>query len=47
MNPFTFQTTPNVLFEPGAVKKIAPIVREMGAQARACSSPTRACAAQA
>jgi Iron-containing alcohol dehydrogenase len=30
MNPFTFQTTPSVLFEPGAVKKIAPIVQEMG-----------------
>ncbi len=32
MNPFTFQTTPNVLFEPGAVKKIAPLVAEMGAK---------------
>ncbi|WP_342153965.1 iron-containing alcohol dehydrogenase [Methylorubrum sp. SB2] len=32
MNPFTFQTTPNVLFEPGASKKIPGIVAELGAR---------------
>lgn len=32
MNPFTFQTTPNVLFEAGAAKKIAPLVAEFGAR---------------
>ena len=26
MTPFTFQTTPNVLFEPGAAQKIAGLV---------------------
>ncbi len=31
MNPFTFQTTPNVLFEPGAVRKLAPVVSGLGA----------------
>src|SRR3954447_226362 len=32
MNPFTFQTTPNVLFEAGATKKIASLVAEFGAR---------------
>src|SRR3954467_6601391 len=32
MNPFTFQTTPNVLFEAGASKKIATLVSEFGAR---------------
>src|SRR5215212_758293 len=32
MNPFTFQTTPNVLFEAGAAKKIAGLVAEFGAR---------------
>ena len=41
MNPFTFQTTPSVLFEPGAVKKIAADRAGDGRRARACSSPTR------
>ena len=31
MTPFTFQTTPNVLFEPGAVRKLASIVSGLGA----------------
>src|SRR3954451_5878433 len=31
-NPFTFQTTPNVLFEAGAAKKIAGLVSEFGAR---------------
>jgi alcohol dehydrogenase class IV len=30
MNPFTFQTTPNVLFEAGGAKKIAELVSELG-----------------
>src|ERR671939_1455378 len=32
MNPFTFQTTPNVLFEAGSAKKIAGLVSEFGAR---------------
>src|SRR3954471_20897173 len=32
MNPFTFQTTPNVLFEAGASRKIAGLVSEFGAR---------------
>src|SRR3954470_4163848 len=32
MNPFTFQTTPNVLFEAGAATKIAGLVAEFGAE---------------
>ena len=32
MNPFTFQTTPNVLFETGAASKIAEIVASYGAK---------------
>jgi alcohol dehydrogenase class IV len=32
MNPFTFQTTPNVLFEAGTAKKIAGLVAEFGAR---------------
>ena len=32
MKPFTFQTTPNVLFEAGAAKKIATLVAEFGAR---------------
>src|SRR3954469_18212244 len=32
MNPFTFQTTPNLLFEAGAAKKIAALVSEFGAE---------------
>ena len=32
MNPFTFQTTPNVLFETGAASKIAEIVGSYGAK---------------
>ena len=32
MNPFTFQTTPNVLFEAGAATKIAGLVSEFGAE---------------
>src|SRR5689334_4364965 len=32
MNPFTFQTTPNVLFEAGAATKIAGLVAEFGAR---------------
>ena len=32
MNPFTFQTTPNVLFEAGATGKIAEIVASYGAK---------------
>src|SRR4051812_291234 len=32
MKPFTFQTTPNVLFEAGAAKKIAGLVAESGAR---------------
>src|SRR3954471_6477828 len=32
MNPFTFQTTPNVLFEAGAAKKIAGLVATFGAR---------------
>ena len=31
MTPFTFQTTPNVLFEPGAAQKIAGLVSGFGA----------------
>ena len=34
MNPFTFQTTPNVLFEAGAAAKIAEIVASYECQAR-------------
>lgn len=30
MMPFTFQTSPNILFEPGAVNKIAGLVTERG-----------------
>ena len=30
MNPFTFQTTPNVLFEPGAAQTIAGLVPAFG-----------------
>ena len=30
MNPFTFQTTPNVLFEAGGAKRIAELVSELG-----------------
>lgn len=32
MTPFTFQTTPNVLFEAGAARKIAGLVAEFGAK---------------
>ena len=32
MKPFTFQTTPNVLFESGASKKVADLAAEFGAQ---------------
>src|SRR3954447_20407003 len=32
MTPFTFQTTPNVLFEPGAAQKIAGLVADLGAR---------------
>jgi alcohol dehydrogenase class IV len=32
MNPFTFQTTPNVLFEAGAAKMVAGLVSEFGAR---------------
>src|SRR3954471_22033823 len=32
MNPFTFQTTPNVLFEAGAAQKIAGLVSDFGAR---------------
>jgi len=32
MNPFTFQTTPNVLFEAGSARKIAGLVSEFGAR---------------
>src|SRR5918912_3400302 len=32
MTPFTFQTTPNVLFEPGAPQKIASLVADLGAR---------------
>ncbi|MDP4023857.1 iron-containing alcohol dehydrogenase [Methylobacterium sp. NEAU 140] len=32
MNPFTFQTTPNVLFEAGAAKKLPDIVAGFGAK---------------
>ena len=32
MTPFTFQTTPNVLFEPGAAQKIAGLVSDLGAR---------------
>ncbi|WCS27680.1 iron-containing alcohol dehydrogenase [Methylobacterium sp. NMS14P] len=32
MNPFTFQTTPNVLFEAGAAKKLPEIVGSFGAR---------------
>lgn len=32
MNPFTFQTTPNVLFEAGASKKLPEIVASFGAR---------------
>ncbi|MHC2107809.1 iron-containing alcohol dehydrogenase [Methylobacterium sp. CM6246] len=32
MNPFTFQTTPNVLFEAGAAKKLPEIVGTFGAK---------------
>src|SRR5215210_5932553 len=32
MHPFTFQTTPNVLFEAGAAKKIVALVSEFGAK---------------
>src|SRR5919206_2810853 len=32
MKPFTFQTTPNVLFEAGSAKKIAGLVSEFGAR---------------
>ena len=32
MNPFTFQTTPNVLFEAGAVRKLPDIVAGFGAK---------------
>src|SRR3954467_6292099 len=32
MTPFTFQTTPNVLFEPGAAQKIAGLVAAFGAR---------------
>src|SRR5215212_10680988 len=31
-NPFTFQTTPNVLFEAGSTSKIAGLVSEFGAR---------------
>ncbi len=34
MNPFTFQTTPNVLFEAGASRKLPEIVGRFGAKAR-------------
>ena len=30
MTPFTFQTTPNVLFEPGAAQTIAGLVPAFG-----------------
>src|SRR6516225_7709685 len=30
MNPFTFQTTPNLLFEAGGAKRIANLVSELG-----------------
>ena len=32
MNPFTFQTTPNVLFEAGSARKIADLVADLGAK---------------
>src|SRR5215210_6588306 len=32
MHPFTFQTTPNVLFEAGSARKIAGLVSEFGAK---------------
>ena len=32
MKPFTFQTCPNILFEPGASSKVAEIVSGCGAQ---------------
>jgi alcohol dehydrogenase class IV len=32
MNPFTFQTTPNVLFEAGSASKIARLVSDFGAR---------------
>lgn len=32
MNPFTFQTTPNVLFENGACAKLPDIVGQFGAK---------------
>lgn len=32
MNPFTFQTTPNVLFEAGASRKLPEIVGRFGAK---------------
>src|SRR3954464_11956944 len=32
MNPFTFQTTPNVLFEAGSARKIAGLVSDFGAR---------------
>ncbi|MFC6047491.1 iron-containing alcohol dehydrogenase, partial [Methylobacterium hispanicum] len=32
MKPFTFQTTPNVLFEPGASKKLPEIVAGLKAK---------------
>ena len=32
MNPFTFQTTPNVLFEAGASRKLPEIVGSFGAK---------------
>ena len=31
MNPFTFQTCPNILFEPGSSSKIAEVVSTFGA----------------
>jgi alcohol dehydrogenase class IV len=32
VNPFTFQTPPNILFEPGVSRRIGELVREIGAQ---------------
>jgi len=32
MTPFTFQTTPNVLFEAGAAQKVAGLVADVGAR---------------
>ena len=47
MKPFTFQTTPNVLFEPGAAKTIAQLVSELGARRVLFLVDRRALAAQA